>query len=307
MTVGLIGLGKMGSAIAERLINAGHQVVAFDINEDARSNARDLGAATVDSVDGVAQQTDIIWLMIPPGDIIDAVIDELIPNLPENSIIIDGGNSKFTDSIKRAEKLKSHSIFFLDCGTSGGLCGRRTGFSLMIGGQQQAFDKIIPVFKAIAAPEGFGLVGPSGAGHYVKMVHNGIEYALLQAYAEGFNLLKNGRYKNLDLEQISELWLHGSVIRSFILELCHNIFEKDQEFKTISGKVGSTGMGAWTVQEAKEQKVSVKLIEDALQIRNLSQESGGDYATKIVALLREQFGGHKVDRAPDHTERISSE
>jgi len=295
MTIGLIGLGKMGSAIAERLINAGHSVVAFDINEDARANARTLGAATVNSVAGVAEQTDIIWLMIPPGDIIDAMIDELIPNLAEKSIIIDGGNSKFTDSVRRAEKLKKQDIFFLDCGTSGGLRGRQIGFCLMVGGEQKAYKKIEPALQAIAAPDGYAHVGPSGAGHYVKMVHNGIEYALLQAYAEGFHVLKEGRYKDLDLEQISGLWQHGSIIRSFILELCHNIFQKDQDFKAISGKVGATGMGAWTVDEAKEQKIPVKLIEDALQIRNWSQETGGDYATKIVALLREQFGGHPIE------------
>ena len=166
----------------------------------------------------------------------------------------------------------------------------------MIGGEKTAYKKVKPAFEAIAAPDGFGLVGPSGAGHYVKMVHNGIEYALLQAYAEGFHLLKEGRYKNLDLEQISSIWMHGSVIRSFLLELCHNIFKKDQDFKSISGKVGATGMGAWTVEEAHQQKIPVKLIEDALKIRNDSQETDGDYATKIVALLREQFGGHEVKR-----------
>lgn len=296
MTIGLIGLGKMGSAITERLVNAGHDVVAFDINQQARENARDLGASTVDSIEGVAEQTNIIWLMVPPGTIVDATIDELIPNLAEESIIIDGGNSKFSDSVRRAQKLQKHSIEFFDCGTSGGLRGRMIGFCLMVGGPSKLFKKIEPALQAIAAPNGYALVGPSGAGHYVKMVHNGIEYALLQAYAEGFHLLKDGSYKKLDLEEISALWMHGSIIRSFILDLCHSILKRDQSLNTISGKVGATGMGKWTVEQAEQEGIPVTLIKDALDIRAWSQETGGNFATKIVAQLRKEFGGHSVEK-----------
>ena len=212
-------------------------------------------------------------------------------------ILIDGGNSKFTDSIRRAQMLKTENIFFLDCGTSGGLQGRALGFSLMVGGDEVAYTKIHQILVAIAAPGGVGYVGPSGAGHYVKMVHNAIEYALLQAYAEGFQLLKEGSFKDtvFSLEHISGIWLNGSVIRSWILELSNDIFRKyGQKFEDVIGEIAEGGTGRWAVEDAHEHHVPARVIEESLKVREWSRKTGGDYATKIVAMLRHQFGGHEV-------------
>ncbi|HJM68684.1 MAG TPA: NAD(P)-binding domain-containing protein, partial [Candidatus Babeliales bacterium] len=189
-----------------------------------------------------------------------------------------------------------NNIAYLDCGTSGGLAGLKEGFCLMVGGNKKAYDAIKSVLKSIAAPEGYAYVGPSGTGHYVKMIHNGIEYALLQSYAEGFDLLKNGEFKDLKLEQISGLWEHGSIVRSEILSLMHGVLAKDQKLESVSGKVAESGMGRWTVELAKKENVPVPLIEKALEIRKESQKTGGNYGTKLVAMLRNAFGGHSVDK-----------
>jgi 6-phosphogluconate dehydrogenase len=295
MKVGLIGLGRMGLAIAHRLFKAKFEVVGFDENAEAVKEFEKMGGQGVRTAADVGNHTQIFWVMVPAGAPVDEVIDEIYPHLRHKAIVIDGGNSKFTDTIKREKKLSFQGVRYLDCGTSGGLHGKENGFSLMIGGDQEAFKEIEPVFKAIAAQNGYGLVGPSGAGHYVKMVHNGIEYALLQAYAEGLHLLHaNSHYKDLDLAQIAGIWNHGSIIRSWILELAHRILERDQEFTKISGKIFESGTGAWTVEEAQRHHIQIKLIEDALKIRAESRQTGGDYATKLVALLRHEFGGHKL-------------
>lgn len=296
MKIGLIGLGRMGQSIAHRLLQAGHEVVAFDLDEVARSAVQKMGAVVAADTADVATQARIIWLMVPAGKVVDAVLQQLESNLQEGDIIIDGGNSKFSDSMLRGTRLSEQGVFFLDCGTSGGLKGREIGFSLMVGGDKQAFEKAKPIFESVATADGFGYMGRSGAGHYVKMIHNGIEYALLQAYAEGFHLLKAGEFSDLDLEEVSRVWMHGSVIRSWILDLAHEILQKDQELKNVSGEVAHTGMGAWTVDEAHKQKIPVKLIEDALIVREQSQQTGGNYATKIVAMLRNKFGGHAVKK-----------
>lgn len=292
MKCAVVGLGRMGSAVVYRLHNAGHQVVGYDPSEQARQEAAMVGATIVSTLEECAHHAQIIWLMVPAGPIVDQVLKELQQHLNANAIVIDGGNSKFTDSIRRFQELKGSGIEFLDCGTSGGLHGKEIGFSLMIGGSKKAFDLAEPIFKAVAAKEGYGLVGPSGSGHYVKMVHNGIEYALLQAYAEGLQLLHEGEFKELDLAKITTIWQHGSIIRSWILELTHEILKKDQQLEAVSGSIAESGTGAWTVEEARKQKVPVKLIENALQIRAWSRETGGNYATKLVALLRLAFGGH---------------
>lgn len=295
MKVGVVGLGKMGNAVAFRLLKAGYCVVGFDPNHQARQNLLAMGGQLVDRVDLIAQQTHIIWSMLPAGPLLDTVLEQFRPYLKAGSIIIDGGNSHFTDSIRRAKEVALLHATLLDCGTSGGIHGKEHGFSLMIGGDHHVFVQVEDLFKALAAaPQAYAYMGPSGAGHYVKMVHNGIEYALLEAYAEGFSLLKNGSYQHLDLAAIARVWNHGAVIRSWILELAQNIFEHDQDFKTISGEVADNGTGRWTVQEAYEKNIPVTLIEDAIKIRDWSQKSGGNYATKVVALLRNQFGGHQV-------------
>ncbi|MEX2438248.1 MAG: NAD(P)-binding domain-containing protein, partial [Candidatus Babeliales bacterium] len=202
----------------------------------------------------------------------------------------------YKDSQRRELDLTKFDTYYLDCGTSGGLEGRNIGFSLMVGGCQPAYDTIVPLLESLAAPNGYGYMGQSGSGHYVKMVHNGIEYALLQSLGDGFNLLKNGPVKDLDLKKVSRVWSNGSVIRSWLMDLSHNIFEKDQNFDTISGAIGGGETGRWTTQTAKEANISVPMIEQALKIRDWSIITGGNYATKLVAMLRNQFGGHTVKK-----------
>ena len=294
MKLGVIGLGRMGASIAWRAVQAGHEVIGFDLVEQNKKEAAAFGVHIVSTFEQVATATSIIWIMVPAGDPVDHVIAQLRPHLTAGAIIIDGGNSHYPDSIRRAQELAVYTIHYLDCGTSGGLRGRVEGFSLMIGGSASAYEHIKPLCDAIAAPQGHALVGPSGAGHYVKMVHNGIEYALLQAYAEGFHLIKEGSFKkeNLDLEQITQVWMHGSVIRSWLLELSHDVFKEDQKLDSISGAVGDNGTGRWTIEDAHKHHVPVPLIEKSMDIRVWSRQSGGSYATKVIAMIRNKFGGH---------------
>ena len=295
MKVGVIGLGRMGEAIVCRLRKGGFEVFGFDPCEEARSQIRELGATTVESLSELTEASDIIWLMVPAGDTVDKVLDEIKGFLKKDAIIIDGGNSNFKNSVKRAEQLKELGIGYLDCGTSGGLKGREIGFSLMIGGDHLAYEKAKTVFQAIAAPNGYAQVGPSGAGHYVKMVHNGIEYSLLQSYAEGFHLLKkNDRYAELNLERISRVWSNGSVIRSWILDLAHEVFDEDQELENVSGEIGENKTGRWTMDETEKQKIPMDLLKRSLEIRQESRDGKPSFATKVVAMLRNKFGGHKI-------------
>ncbi len=297
MNVAITGLGKMGEALAYRAVKGGFKVFGFDPNPDSCAVAAKNGVHIVKSINEFAHEDiHIYWLMIPQGELVDKVINQLRLIMQDDDIIIDGGNSKFTDSIQRAQELALSNINFIDCGTSGGVHGREHGFCLMIGGNKKAYDVIEPLLKVVAAPDGYAHVGPSGAGHYVKMVHNGIEYGLLQAYAEGFHLLKDGGFKkeNLNLEKIAALWDHGSVIRSWILELVHDIMKEDQELVDIEGNVVSTGMGKWTVEQGHESNIPLPVIEESLKVRAWSEKTGGNYATKIVAMLRNKFGGHAV-------------
>jgi len=295
MKMGIIGLGRMGNSIAFRAIEGGHEVIGFDKYLGARKAAQKIGVTVVDNLAAMTEEVRIFWLMVPAGNPVDAVIKELRPHIKAGDIIIDGGNSKYTDSIRRANELAEENIFFLDSGTSGGMQGRGEGFCLMVGGDKVIYTKIHSLLISIAASGGLAHVGPSGAGHYTKMIHNGIEYALLQAYAEGFHLLKKGKFI-LDLEEISRLWNNGSIIRSWILELTHDIFRRDQELRNVSGEVAESGMGRWMVEEADKNNVPVRVIEESLLVRAWSRETGGDYATKIVALLRHKFGGHPVKK-----------
>lgn len=298
MNIGVIGLGRMGSAIAHRLAHAGHQVYGFDTNKKIEVEAQ---IERVDAISLVGKKARVIWLMLPAGPLIDQVLEEFLSTLHAGDIVIDGGNSHFSDSIKRAERLSHRDIHFLDCGTSGGIYGRDNGFCLMVGGNKEAFDRLQPIWQAVAAPDGYAHVGLSGAGHYVKMVHNGIEYALMQAYAEGLHLLHASEFggQPFDLAQISALWNHGSVIRSFLLQLITPIFAHDQELASVGGQVAQSGMGQWTVEQAAKHKVPVASIELALKTREWSRETGGNYATKIMALMRQQFGGHAITKLED--------
>jgi 6-phosphogluconate dehydrogenase len=300
MKMGIIGLGRMGNAVAFRAAQAGHEIIGYDPSRAAQDAARDIGIDLARSPAEIADKMRIIWLMVPI-DAVDTVVKELLPHLKTGDVLIDGGNSYYQDSMRRAEFVGQKGVIFLDCGTSGGVQGRANGFCLMVGGDKTVYTKVHPLFAAIAAPGGVAHIGPSGTGHYVKMIHNGIEYALLQAYAEGFQLIKEGQFKEdaLDLEEITRIWNVSSIIRSFILELAHTIFLEDQEFHDISGEVDQTGMGLWTVKEAHEQKIPARVIEKALDIRKWSRETGGNYATKVVALLRKEFGGHAVKKVKE--------
>ncbi len=299
ITIGVIGLGRMGEAVVHRLARGKFSVIGFDPSEDARSEVKKLGVNVADSLELVAKKAKYLWLMVPAGEVVDQVIDNLLPFCGHGTVIIDGGNSNFRDSVRREKKLAKADIAFLDCGTSGGLKGREIGFSLMVGGKKSIYDQCLPFFKAIAASNGVAYMGGAGSGHYVKMIHNGIEYALLQAYAEGFHLLKNGSYENLDLKNIAQVWMNGSVVRSWILDLVHEVFEADQELEEISGAIGENKTGRWTLEEAQEQGVPVDLIERSLDIRAESRKTGGNFATKVVAMLRNKFGGHPVDKTKE--------
>jgi len=299
MNVGLIGLGKMGNAIAQRLVQAGHTVIGYDKDRDAQEHAVGVGVECVDHLQKMAAQTQTYWLMLPAGETIDAVIKELMPFLKVGDVVVDGSNSKWTDSIRRAEMLSAFDIKFLDCGTSGGLQGRANGFCLMVGGSGDTYTKVHELFAAIATPGGVSHLGPSGAGHYAKMVHNAIEYAIMEAYGEGFQLLKESNYGKecpFDLEEVSRLWTNGSIIRSWILDLSHTVLQHDQKLENISGELDETGMGRWAYENARDSHVVLPLIEKVLQVREQSRKDGGTYATKLGAMLRHLFGGHPVKK-----------
>lgn len=296
MNISVIGLGRMGKAIVSRLCKDNHTVTGYDPEESARQEITSLGASPSPSIKELAQTSTIVWLMVPAGETTDNVIHELKQYLKPGAIVIDGGNSFFEHSIRRHNELADKGIHFLDCGTSGGLAGETIGFSLMVGGKESIFTKLTPIFRSIAAPQGFAYMGPPGSGHYVKMVHNGIEYALLQAYAEGIHLLREGQYENLDLASVTNVWRHGSVIRSWILDLTHDILAKDQKLFEVSGEIGENMTGRWTREEAQKQGVPVTLIEEALAVRTMSRKTGGNFATKLVAMLRNAFGGHPVKK-----------
>ena len=288
----------MGQIVTERVLAAGHDVVAFDLDAEATATAAAAGADPAESLadlcdrlraddDGIA-----VWLMVPAGDAVDATLDELEPHLAADDVVVDGGNSHFEDSVRRAE---ATDAAYLDCGTSGGPAGADLGFSLMVGGPLSAYERLVPVFDAIATgPDGHDRMGPSGAGHYVKMVHNGVEYALMQAYGEGFELLHEGRY-DLDLEAVARTWNNGAVIRSWLLELCEEAFrEEGTDLGSVADHVAGGSTGTWTVQEALEREVPVPLIHQALAERFGSR--GDRFARRLANRLRYGFGRHEVRR-----------
>ncbi|MFB6139363.1 MAG: phosphogluconate dehydrogenase (NAD(+)-dependent, decarboxylating) [Halosimplex sp.] len=301
MQLGVIGLGRMGQIVVDRVLDAGHDVVAFDLDEEAVAAAADAGATPADSVVDLAERLGDekrIWLMVPAGDAVDAALDDLEPHLAGDDVVVDGGNSHFEDSVRRAE---TTDAAYLDCGTSGGPAGAELGFSLMVGGPEWAYEELVPVFDAVATgPEGHDRMGPAGSGHYVKMVHNGVEYALMQTYGEGFELLANGRY-DLDLESVARTWNNGAVIRSWLLELCEEAFrEEGSDLGTVADRVEGGSTGTWTVQEALEQEVPVPLIYGALAERFDSRSSGGEgpgrFSRRLANRLRYGFGRHEVPR-----------
>lgn len=295
MKLAVIGLGRMGAAIARRALDAGYCVLGFDPDTKTQKECAAHGIQIYDDLQELAKEADIIWLMVPAGKIVDDTITSLSGQLNESKIILDGGNSNFTDSVRRAKELALKKIAYLDCGTSGGVHGLKNGFCLMVGGDLNAYKKIEPLLKVIACNDGLAHVGPSGAGHYVKMIHNGIEYGLLQAYAEGFHLLREGDYKDLDLEKIAHVWQHGAVVRSWLLDLAHDVFKEDQNLGSIDGKIQEGGTGAWNLENAKKNQVLTPALQAALEVRKESRKTGGNFATKLIQMIRHGFGGHKVE------------
>jgi 6-phosphogluconate dehydrogenase len=295
MQIGMVGLGRMGANMVERLVHTGHDVVAFDVNPEAVQRVAAGGARGAASLQDLAEKLQVpraIWIMVPAGAPVDSTIDTLLPHMQGEDILIDGGNSRWTDSIARGRRVSAAGVHYLDAGTSGGIWGLQVGYCLMVGGARAAFDRVEPVFKSLAPENGYLYVGPSGSGHYVKMIHNGIEYAMLEAYAEGFDIMHASDY-DLDLAAISELWNHGSVVRSWLLELAAAAFKENPGLEGIRGYVEDSGEGRWTVAEAIDKSVPAPTIALSLLVRFRSreQESFGD---KVIAALRREFGGHAV-------------
>jgi 6-phosphogluconate dehydrogenase len=297
MEIGFIGLGRMGVNMAVRLAQRGHTVYGSDPAEASRAHAIADGVDATDSVANLATKFQgtprVFWVMVPAGAITTAVIRQVAAVASPGDIIVDGGNSFYKDSILHAAELQEKGIHFIDCGTSGGVWGLEFGYCLMVGGPEDAFDIIEPIIKDLAPEDGYAHVGPSGAGHFTKMVHNGIEYGLLQAYAEGFELLHAAQEFDLDLHEITRVWNHGSVVRSWLLELAERSFEDGHDLRDIEGIVADNGTGRWTVQESIERAVPLPAITLALQMRFRSRQPES-YSAKAIAALRNQFGGHAV-------------
>lgn len=298
MKIGFIGLGRMGFNMVLNLHSKNVGVVGYDRSPEPAKKIKKHGIEVAFSVEELIKKLPkqkIIWLMITAGKPVDLVIKQLLPYLKKDDIIIDGGNSFYKDSIRRYKFLKNKKIRFVDIGTSGGLQGARYGACLTIGGDKKIFKKIEWLCKAVAIKNGYAYVGSAGAGHFVKMVHNGIEYALLQAYGDGFELLFKGPYKNIDLRKIAETWKNGSIIRSYLIELAENAFSKDKRLNKIEGVIGGGETGQWAVNTAKEFKVPAESIQLALKLRKKSRKKP-TFAGKVVAALRNEFGGHEVVR-----------
>jgi 6-phosphogluconate dehydrogenase len=297
MELGMIGLGRMGANMTERLVLGGHRVITYDRSPEAIQRVIDKGALGSHSLAEFVKQLSLpraIWLMVPSGDPVDQTIDQLLPNLAKGDIIIDGGNSNYKDSIRRAERLKTQGMHFVDAGTSGGVWGLQLGYCMMVGGDRAIVERLDSIFKTLAPENGYAHVGPSGAGHFVKMVHNGIEYGMLQAYGEGFELLKASQF-DLDLGKISHLWNQGSVVRSWLLELAENAFQKDPQLSSIKGYVEDSGEGRWAVREAVEKCVPTPVLMASLFARFASRQEDS-FSAKVIAALRNEFGGHAVKK-----------
>ena len=297
MELGMIGLGRMGANMTERLVLGGHRVVSYDRSPEAIQHVVDKGALGAHSLADFIKQLSpprAIWLMVPSGDPVDQTIEQLRPNLAKGDVIIDGGNSNYKDSIRRAEQLKQQGFHFVDAGTSGGIWGLQVGYCMMVGGDKEIVERLMPIFKTLAPKDGYLHAGPSGAGHFVKMIHNGVEYGMMQAYGEGFELLNASQF-DLDLGKIAHLWNQGSVVRSWLLELCESAFAKDPQLSSIKGYVEDSGEGRWTVQEAIDRSVPAPVLTLSLFARFASRQDDS-FAAKVTAALRNEFGGHAVKK-----------
>lgn len=297
MQIGLIGLGKMGFNLALNAKDNGHEVIAFDVNQDAMKKIEADGIKTAASIDGLCSSLKpkrAIWLMIPAGELVDQTIDKLKPLLSKGDIIIDGGNSNFKDSIRRGEALAKDGIGFLDCGTSGGQEGARAGACTMVGGDKGSYDHCSKLFADISVTNGHLYCGPHGSGHFVKMIHNGIEYGMMQSIAEGFEVMQKSEF-GLDLEKVAKVWNHGSVVRSWLMELTERALSKDANLDQIKGVMHSSGEGKWTLDTAMERQIATPVIALSVLMRYRSLETD-TFSGKIVAALRNEFGGHAVEK-----------
>jgi 6-phosphogluconate dehydrogenase len=295
MELGMIGLGRMGANMTERLVFGGHRVVSYDRNPEAIQNVVDKGAVGAHSLADFVNQLSLpraIWLMVPSGDSVDQTIEQLLAILAKGDVIVDGGNSNYKDSIRRAERLREQGLYFVDAGTSGGIWGLKVGYCMMVGGDKEIVERLVPIFQTLAPKDGYLHAGPSGAGHFVKMIHNGVEYGMMQAYGEGFELLKASQF-DLDLGKIAHLWNQGSVVRSWLLELCENAFAKDPHLSSVKGYVEDSGEGRWTVEEAIDRSVPAPVLTLSLFARFASRQEDS-FAAKVTAALRNEFGGHAV-------------
>jgi 6-phosphogluconate dehydrogenase len=300
MEIGMIGLGRMGANMAQRLLRGKHRVVGFDPNPAARKTLESQGGASAPSLEQLVtmlQPPRAVWLMIPAGDLVDQTIASLEPQLSAQDAVIDGGNSNYKDSVRRALALAGRKIAFVDCGTSGGVWGLAEGYSMMIGGDAGTVERLRPIFETLApaADRGWGRVGPSGSGHFTKMIHNGIEYGLMQAYAEGLSVLQHKREFGLDLHQIAEIWRYGSVVRSWLLDLTADALGKNPKMEGIAPYVVDSGEGRWTVSEAIDLDVPAPVITLSL-IERLRSRDADSFADKLLSAMRNEFGGHPIKK-----------
>ena len=300
MKIGMIGLGRMGANMAQRLLRHQHQVVGYDPAEAARQRAGESGIAAVGSLQAMVDLLEaprVLWLMVPAGPPVDGTLDGLVPLLTPGDIVIDGGNSNYKDTVRRAARLKEKGFNYIDCGTSGGIWGLEQGYSMMVGGDRDIVEQVRPLFEALApgVDQGWGHVGPVGSGHFVKMVHNGIEYGMMQAYAEGFSVLQHKTEFKLDLHAIADIWRYGSVVRSWLLDLTAAALEKDPDLSDLQAWVDDSGEGRWTVAEAIDLDVPAPVITQAL-IERLRSRDRDCFSDKLLAAMRNQFGGHAVKK-----------
>ena len=296
----MIGLGRMGGNMVQRLLNGGHRVVTYDRSAEAVAASQSQGAIGVSSIEELVKNLTApkaVWVMLPIGQPTEDTINSLIPLLSAGDTVLDGGNANYKDSMRRAEKLAEHGIDFMDVGTSGGIWGLVEGYALMIGGKKEVFQRLEPIFQPLAPSKDQGLshVGPAGAGHFVKMVHNGVEYGLMQAYAEGFEIMEAKKEFDLDLGQIAEGWRYGSVVRSWLLDLAAAALVEDPKLESLEAYVEDSGEGRWTVQESIDLAVPAPVITASVQARFRSRQEG-PFGAKMLAALRNQFGGHAVRR-----------
>jgi 6-phosphogluconate dehydrogenase len=296
MDIGMIGLGKMGGNMAQRLLGGGHRVVGFDPDADARETLEDKGGESAESLQALVGKLEgprAIWMMVPSGEITNRTVDGLLPLLDSDDIVIDGGNSNYKDTMRRAERLADQQVHYVDCGTSGGIWGLREGYGMMIGGDDAAVQRLRPIFETLAPArdKGWGHVGKVGSGHFVKMVHNGIEYGMMQAYAEGFALMAGRPDLTPDLGAIGETWRHASVVRSWLLDLTTTALQEPGAMDAVAPVVADSGEGRWTVDESIRQGTPVPVIAAALMAR-FSSQGRADNSNKLLSLMRKGFGGH---------------